>query len=99
MSEGMLKENNIVGIKLMNGDEAEAIAAVVAATQPDATIEVLSTYTSIRAQNYLEVNLPQVSEWLGRPFDPPTFLVTLASYTGNINVEDERITVSTELAV
>lgn len=99
MSEGILQENNIVGIKLMNGDEAEAIAAVVAETQPNATIEVFSTYTSIRAQNHLEVDLPQVSERLGRPFDPPTFLVTLASYTGNINVEDERITVSTDLTV
>ncbi|MGH8008846.1 MAG: MmoB/DmpM family protein [Candidatus Binatia bacterium] len=83
----------------MNGDEAEAVAAVVAETQPDATIEVLSTYISIRAQNRLEVDLPQVSERLGRPYDAPTFLVGLASYTGNINVEDERITVSTELAV
>ena len=99
MSAGILQENNIVGVKLMSGDEAEAIAAVVAETQPDATIEVLPTYISIRAPNRLEVDLLQVGERLGRPYDAPTFLVALASYTGNINVEDERVTVSTELTV
>lgn len=92
-----IQESNIVGLKLMNGEEAEAVAAVVAETYPDAEIERTLAYISIAAPNQLVLDLNQVSEELGRPYDAPTFLVILSSYNGRITVEDEQISLTTEL--
>lgn len=92
-----IQDSNIVGLKLMNGEEAEAVAAVVAETSPEAEIERTVAYISIEAPNRLVLDLTQVSEELGRPYDAPTFLVIMSSYTGRITVEDEQVSLTTEL--
>lgn len=92
-----IQDSNMVGFKLMNGEEAEAVAAVVAEAYPAAEIEHTLAYISIEAPQRLVLDLNQVSEELGRPYDAPTFLVIMSSYTGRINVEDEQISLTTEL--
>jgi hypothetical protein len=94
----LIQESNKVGVKLMAGEEAEAVAAVIARTYPEAEIEHHPSYISIERPHQLAFDIPLISEELGRPYDAPTFLVILSSYNGRINVEDERITISTELA-
>lgn len=94
----LIQESNKVGVKLMAGEEAEAVAAVIARTDPEAEIEHYPSYISIERPHQLAFDIPLISEELGRPYDAPTFLVILSSYNGRINVEDERITISTELA-
>jgi hypothetical protein len=94
----LIHESNKVGVKLMAGEEAEAVAMVAARTYPEAEIEHYPSYISIERPNRIEFNIPLISEELGRPYDAPTFLVILSSYNGRISVEDERITISTELA-
>lgn len=93
----IIHESNKVGVKLMGGEEAEAVAAVLAATYPDAEIEHYPSYISIEVPNRLVLDLPQISEQLGRPYDAPALLVVLSSYNGRISVEDERITLTTEM--
>ncbi len=92
-----IEERNNVGVKLIAGEEAEAAAAVAAATHPDAVIERYPAYISIEVPNRVTFELAQISDQLGRPYDAPTFLVILSSYNGRISVEDERITITSEL--
>lgn len=97
MSNEIIHETNRVGVKLMGGEEAEAVATVIAAAYPDAEIDYYPSYISIEVPNRLVLDLPQISEQLGRPYDGPAFLVILSSYNGRISVEDERITLTTEM--
>lgn len=94
----LIRESNKVGVKLMAGEEAEAVATVIGRTCPDAEIEHYPSYISIERPHRLDIHMPPVAEELGRPYDAPTFLVILSSYNGRISVEDERITITTELA-
>ena len=97
-AQDIIHESNKVGVKLMAGEEAEAVATVAARTYPEAEIEHYPSYISIERPHRIEFNIPLIGEELGRPYDAPTFLVILSSYNGRISVEDERITISTELA-
>lgn len=94
---GFIKENNKVGVKLIGGEEAGAIAAVTARAYPEAEVREYPAYISIEAPNRLTFNMQEISEELGRPYDAPTFLVVLSSYNGRISVEDEQITLTTEI--
>ncbi len=96
-AQAILQESNRVGVKLMAGEEAEAVAAVIARTDPDAEITRYPSYISIERPHRLEFSMPLIAEELGRSYDAPTFLVILSSYNGRISVEDERITITTEL--
>lgn len=97
-AQAIIQECDTVGVKLTAGEEAEAVAAVAARAHPDAEIERYPSYISIERPQRLEFAIPLIGEELGRPYDVPTFLVILSSYNGRISVEDERITISTELA-
>jgi propane monooxygenase coupling protein len=92
-----IEERDIVGVKLIAGEEAEAAAAVISESYPDAVIERYPAYLSIEAPKEVVFDLRQISERLGRPYDAPTFLVIMSSYHGRINVDDDRITLSSEI--
>jgi hypothetical protein len=92
-----IEERNNVGVKLIAGEEAEAAAATVVASHPEAVIEHYPAYISIEVPNRMTFEMERIAEQLGRPYDTPTFLVILSSYNGRINVEDNRITLSSEL--
>ncbi len=93
----LIQESKKVGVKLMAGEEAEAVATVIARIYPEAEIERYPAYISIQRPYQLTFDIPLISEELGRPYDAPTFLVILSSYNGRISIEDERITITTEL--
>jgi hypothetical protein len=92
-----IQERNNVGVKLIAGEEADAAAAVIAESHPDAVIECYPAYLSIEAPNRVTFEIPRIAQQLGRPYDAPTFLVIMSSYNGRISVEDDRITISSEI--
>jgi hypothetical protein len=92
-----IKESNKVGVKLIGGEEAGAIATVIARAYPEAEVQEYPAYISIEAPNRLAFNMEEISEELGRPYDSPAFLVVLSSYNGRISVEDEQITLTNEI--
>lgn len=96
-TSSLIQASDTVGVKLMAGEEAEAVAAVIARSDPQATITRYPSYISIERPQRLEFFLPSIAEELGRPYDVPTFLVILSSYNGRIRVEDECVTITTEL--
>ena len=93
MSNPIPRANHTVSAKLISGEEAEAIVAAVAAANPHALIENHGPYFSIHAEREIDFDLAGISEELGRPYDIPTLLGVLASYTGQVNVEDARVVV------
>jgi hypothetical protein len=96
-TQELIRESHKVGVKLMGGGEAEVVAAVVADAHPEAEIEHYPSYISIKVPDRLVIDLPRISEQLGRPYDAPMFLVILSSYHGRIDVEDEQVTLTTDI--
>jgi len=92
-----IEERNNVGVKLIAGEEADAAAEVIAESYPDAVIERYPAYLSIEVPNHVSFDMQRIAEQLGRPYDAPTFLVIMSSFNGRINVEDDRITISSEI--
>lgn len=95
-AQDIIHVHNHVGIKLTAGEEAEAVVDVITAAHPEARVERYPAYISVVVPHRLTLEIPQVSEQLGRPYDVPTFLVILSSYHGYIGVEDERVTITAE---
>ncbi len=82
-----------VSAKLMAGEEAEAIVAAVLANNPAATVADHGSYLALSSPDALVLDTVAISEELGRPYDVPTLLVVLASYTGQVEVQDTRLTI------
>jgi hypothetical protein len=90
----IIPDTNRVSVKLMAGEEAEAVAEAVMETQSHARVEDHRAYLAIEAPDELEIDVDRVSECLGRPYDVPTLLVILSSYVGRIDVQDRKIRIS-----
>lgn len=91
MSTFTLQETHKVSAKLMAGEEADAIAAAASADNSDITIEDHGSYITINGRERIEFLIPSIEEELGRPYDVSTLLVVLASYAGQVDVEDDRL--------
>lgn len=88
-----LRETHKVSVKLMAGEEAEAIVDAVLEDNPGARAEDHGSYIDLAAEKELVFEMDRVSEELGRPYDVPTFLVVLSSYTGQVDVQDRCVTI------
>lgn len=93
MSTAVLNRTNIVSAKLIAGEEAEAIVAAVCANNPQAVADDHGSYIALTSPKSLVFDIDLISEELGRPYNVPTLLVVLASYTGQVDVQDRRLTI------
>ena len=91
MSMTSLNETHAISAKLMAGEEAEAIANVACADNEGVTVEDHGSYLTLNGDGNIELRIDSIEEELGRPYDVPTLLVVLASYTGQVDVQDDRI--------
>ncbi len=98
MTASPLQETHTVSVKLMAGEEADAIADALLLDRPEAVVEDHGSYLSIEAERRLCFEMSTISESLGRPYDVPTFLVVLTSYTGQVDVQDDRVVITEMLA-
>jgi MmoB/DmpM family len=98
MNTQALHENHRVNARLMAGEEASAIAAAACMDNPSATVEEHGSYITISNEVRLDLNIKSIVEELGRPYDVPTLLVVLSSYTGQVEVGDDRVSIKEALA-
>ena len=98
MNANTLHETHRVSAKLMAGEEADAIVAAACADNSAVEIEDHGSYPSINGNGTIELSIKTIEEELGRPYDVPTLLVVLASYTGQVDVEDDRIFIKEALS-
>jgi hypothetical protein len=98
MTDQGLAQNHRVSVKLMAGEEASAIAEAACVDNPDAVLEDHGSYLTVSNEIRLELNIATIAEELGRPYDVPTLLVVLASYTGQVEVSDSCIIITEALS-
>lgn len=98
MSTQSLHETHRVSAKFMAGEEASAIAAAACIDNPGATVEDHGSYLTVSGEVRLDLNIRTITEELGRPYDAPTLLVVLSSYTGQVDVSDDRVSIKEALA-
>ena len=98
MNTSTLQETHKVSAKLMAGEEADAIAAAAYVDNADITVEDHGSYITINGRERLELSIASIEEELGRPYDVPTLLVVLASYAGQVDVEDDRLIIKEALS-
>ncbi len=82
----------------MAGEEADAIVAAAYVDNGDIEVEDHGSYITINGPERLEFSIETITEELGRPYDVPTLLVVLASYTGQVEVQDDRIFIKEALS-
>jgi hypothetical protein len=97
MTHAELKVSHKVTAKLINGGDAEAVVAVMLAANPSAVVKDYGSYLSLENEGPLFFNLTDIGEELGYKYDVPTFLTILASYTGQVDVQDDTVSI-TEIA-
>ncbi len=98
MNATTLRETHRVSAKLMAGEEADAIVAAAYVDNGDIEVEDHGSYITINGPERLEFSIETITEELGRPYDVPTLLVVLASYTGQVEVQDDRIFIKEALS-
>ena len=98
MNATSLQETHRVSAKLMAGEEADAIVAAAYVDNDDIEVEDHGSYITINGPLRLEFSIETITEELGRPYDVPTLLVVLASYTGQVEVQDDRIFIKEALS-
>jgi hypothetical protein len=97
MSATTLHETHRVSAKLMAGEEADAIAAAACLDNVNALVENHGPYITITTDRQLDFNIETIAEELGRPYNVPTLLVVLSSYTGQVEVADRRVSIKEAL--
>jgi len=98
MNATTLQETHRVSAKLMAGEEADAVVAAAYVDNADIEVEDHGSYITINGPGRLEFSIETITEELGRPYDVPTLLVVLASYTGQVEVHDDRIFIKEALS-
>lgn len=98
MNATSLHETHRVSAKLIAGEEADAIVAAAYVDNPDIEVEDHGSYITINGPVRLEFSIETITEELGRPYDVSTLLVVLASYTGQVEVQDDRVFIKEALS-
>jgi hypothetical protein len=83
-------------MSLMKSDEAQAAIEYVGEYMPDVEIEDMGTYIHFKTNHVLQLDLTELSDYLGRDLGMGTFLGVLATYYGNIDVSGDVLTLSPE---
>lgn len=86
-----------VGMCLMKSEEGEATVAYLADRFPGLRIQDRGTFFLVEGEGEIRVEMAGVGEYLGRELPLRVFLVTMASYYGRVQVEDDAFVVSSDM--
>jgi hypothetical protein len=86
-----------VGISLMAGEETEATLKWIREAYPDTRIKFRDCYYKIERDDALELDMPAISEQLGRELSTEMFLVSMSSYFGRMVRSNDRIQIFAEI--
>ena len=98
MNSHLIPENHRVTAKFMAGEEASAIVEAACVDNLGARVEDHGSYLSISNEQRLDFNIPTIVEELGRPYDVPALLVVLASYSGEVELGNDRLSIKEAFA-
>jgi hypothetical protein len=86
-----------VGLALMKSEEGDATVAYLADAFPLHRIQDRGTFYLVEAEGSIRVDLRAVGEYVGRELPMHEFLVTMTSYYGRAQVEDDGFLVSADM--
>lgn len=98
MNASAIHETHAVSVKLMAGEEADAIANAACTDNEGIVVDDHGSYLTVRGNGTIVLSVESIEQELGRAYDVPTLLVVLASYTGQVDVEDDRIVIKEALS-
>lgn len=87
---------NSVGISLMMSPETEAAVEYVRAKMPNALVDFRDVFYKIEREGFLEFEMAEIAEYLGRALDTSLFLVSMSSYYGRIVVSETKVEIFSE---
>ncbi len=93
----VLRDSKRVSMHLMVGEEALAAAEILREKYSDARIDKFPAYLSVEREGSLSLSVTEIGERLGRAYDISTFLVVMSSYIGRIRVDDDTVTLRSEI--
>jgi propane monooxygenase coupling protein len=85
------RRHDRVGISLMAGPDAEAAVAHIRETQPDAVISDRVSFYKIEREGQIGFDMDAISDIAGRRIDTQTFLVSMSTFYGRIDVAQNRV--------
>lgn len=83
-----------VGLCLTKGDETDATLAYLRAHQPSARVEDHGTFYRVESEQAIHIELESVALLLGRTLPLRLFLVSVASYFGRVEIDDDLVTIT-----
>jgi hypothetical protein len=86
-----------VGISLMVGEETEATLRWIRQAYPDTRIRFRDCYYKIERDDVLELDMPAISEQLGRELSTEMFLVSMSTYYGRMVRSNDKIQIFAEI--
>jgi propane monooxygenase coupling protein len=86
-----------VGMSLMVGEETEATLKWIRKAYPDTRVKFRDCYYKIEREDLLELDMPAISEQLGRELSTEMFLVSMSSYYGRMVRSTDKIQIFAEI--
>ena len=92
-------QGNMVGISLMGSEEGDAALAILKESAAKDSLRITDNgpYFKIEAENRIEISMEELSKRLGREIDVPSFLVVLVTYYGRMQIENNKLSIVSEL--
>jgi hypothetical protein len=64
---------------------------------PNAIVDFRDIFYKIERDGYLQFEMREISDYLGRAIDTSLFLVSMSSYYGRIVVSDDKVEIFSEI--
>lgn len=96
-SNGGPASRETVSIALMKGEDASTIVESVLESQDGIRLIDKGTYWQLETEGFLEIDVDDVADRLGRPFTVGEVQVSLTTYVGRIDVGFDRILVTSAM--
>ncbi len=86
--------SNIVSITLQDNEDARPIIESIEEDNPKAVVNRIPGAAKIDCPNRMVIKSSSVSEKIGRDWDPMEIHLTIISMAGNLDEDDEELTLS-----
>lgn len=86
-----------VGISLIAGEDTEAALEWIQEAHPDTRIKFRDCYYKVERDDFLEFDMPAISERLGREITTEMFLVSMSTFYGRMVRSNDKIQIFAEI--
>lgn len=98
MSEAAAPERKarLVGVDVQDSSDSHAVVDAITADNTGVTVKRIPGLVSLRSAQTMVIRRETVEARIGREWDTQEFQMNLVSYSGNIDWDDDQITIKWE---